>query len=83
MPKQSRFVPCLLVMLLALAKTPSLAQAPAAVALLQQSANAMGGLPALRALKNQVIESEGKQFDSSSTNQPLGRRGRFPPFATP
>ena len=72
MPKQMRFVPCLLVMLLALAKTPSFAQAPAAVALLQGTARAMGGLPALRALKNQVIESEGKQFDSSSTNQPLG-----------
>jgi glyoxylase-like metal-dependent hydrolase (beta-lactamase superfamily II) len=72
MPKQSRFVPCLLVMLLALAKTPSFAQASAAVALLQETARVMGGLPALRALKNQVIESEGKQFDSSSTNQPLG-----------
>ena len=32
----------------------------------------MGGLTALRALKIQVIESEGKQFDSSSTPQPLG-----------
>jgi glyoxylase-like metal-dependent hydrolase (beta-lactamase superfamily II) len=32
----------------------------------------MGGMAALRALKNQVVESEGKQFDSSSTRQPLG-----------
>ena len=32
----------------------------------------MGGLTALRVLKSQVIESEGKQFDSSSTPQPLG-----------
>jgi glyoxylase-like metal-dependent hydrolase (beta-lactamase superfamily II) len=32
----------------------------------------MGGLTALRALKNQVVESEGKQFDSSSTPLPLG-----------
>ena len=72
MLKQIRAVPFLIVMLLALANSPSLAQAPAAVALLQETAKAMGGLAALRALNNQVIESDGKQFDSSSTNQPLG-----------
>jgi hypothetical protein len=55
---------------LAVAHATGHAQSPAA--LLQQSANAMGGLAALRALKTQVIESEGKQFDSSSTAQPLG-----------
>ena len=60
-----------LVIVLAVAPAPGHAQSPAA-ALLQQSANAMGGLTALRALKTQVIESEGKQFDSSSTPQPLG-----------
>ena len=60
-----------LVIVLAVAQAPGYAQSPAA-ALLQQSANAMGGLTALRALKTQVIESEGKQFDSSSTPQPLG-----------
>jgi glyoxylase-like metal-dependent hydrolase (beta-lactamase superfamily II) len=60
-----------LVVMLAVAQAPGHAQSPAA-ALLQQSANAMGGLTALRALKTQVIESEGKQFDSSSTPQPLG-----------
>jgi glyoxylase-like metal-dependent hydrolase (beta-lactamase superfamily II) len=59
-----------LVIVLAAAQTPGHAQSPAA--LLQQSANAMGGPTALRALKTQVIESEGKQFDSSSTPQPLG-----------
>jgi glyoxylase-like metal-dependent hydrolase (beta-lactamase superfamily II) len=59
-----------LVIVLAVAYAPGHAQSPAA--LLQQSANAMGGLAALRALKTQVIESEGKQFDSSSTAQPLG-----------
>ena len=32
----------------------------------------MGGAAALRAIKNQIIESEGKQFDSSSTPKPLG-----------
>jgi glyoxylase-like metal-dependent hydrolase (beta-lactamase superfamily II) len=60
-----------LVIVLAAAPAPGHAQS-SAVALLQQSANAMGGLTALRALKTQVIESEGKQFDSSSTPQPLG-----------
>ena len=59
-----------LVIVLAVAQAPGHAQSPAA--LLQQSANAMGGPTALRALKTQVIESEGKQFDSSSTPQPLG-----------
>lgn len=55
-----------------IAAAPAQAQAPAAVALLQQSARAMGGLAALRAVNNQIVESEGKQFDSSSTPQPLG-----------
>jgi hypothetical protein len=59
-----------LFIVLAVAHAAGHAQSPAA--LLQQSANAMGGLGALRALKTQVIESEGKQFDSSSTAQPLG-----------
>jgi glyoxylase-like metal-dependent hydrolase (beta-lactamase superfamily II) len=59
-----------LVIVLALARASGHAQSPAA--LLQQSASAMGGATALRALKTQVIESEGKQFDSSSTPQPLG-----------
>jgi len=45
----------------------STAGAQSAGALIQQSANAMGGVTALRALKTQVIESEGKQFESSST----------------
>src|SRR5919106_539046 len=60
-----------LVVVVAVAQTPAYAQSPAAT-LLQQSASAMGGVTALRALKTQVIESEGKQFDSSSTPQPLG-----------
>jgi glyoxylase-like metal-dependent hydrolase (beta-lactamase superfamily II) len=60
-----------LVVVVAVARMPAYAQSPAAT-LLQQSANAMGGVTALRALKTQVIESEGKQFDSSSTPQPLG-----------
>ncbi|MSP41423.1 MAG: MBL fold metallo-hydrolase [Deltaproteobacteria bacterium] len=46
--------------------------AQSAKTLLDQSATAMGGMNALRALKNEMVESEGKQFDSSSTPQPLG-----------
>jgi glyoxylase-like metal-dependent hydrolase (beta-lactamase superfamily II) len=61
----------LVVIVLAVAQAPGYAHTPAA-GLLQNSANALGGLTALRALKTQIIESEGKQFDSSSTPQPLG-----------
>jgi glyoxylase-like metal-dependent hydrolase (beta-lactamase superfamily II) len=66
-----RFALLSLAIVLAVAQAPGHAQSPAP-GLLQQSADAMGGLTALRALKTQVIESEGKQFDSSSTPQPLG-----------
>ena len=47
-------------------------QAQSANAIVDQAAKAMGGMNALRAIKNEVIESEGKQFDSASTPQPLG-----------
>ena len=59
----------------ALLAAPSLsahAQSGGAKAIIEAAAQAMGGMGALRAIKNQVIESEGKQFDSSSTPQPLG-----------
>ncbi|MBM4262411.1 MAG: MBL fold metallo-hydrolase [Deltaproteobacteria bacterium] len=56
------------------------AQAPAATTLLQNSARAMGGLAALRAVNNQIVESEGKQFDSSSTQQPLGATRQISTF---
>src|SRR4051812_6858590 len=59
-----------LVFLFVAAVDPAQAQSPAA--LLRQSADALGGVTALRALKTQTVESEGKQFDSSSTQQPLG-----------
>ena len=49
-----------------------LAHAQSAKTLVDQALNAMGGMSALRALKNQIVESEGKQFDSSSTPKPLG-----------
>jgi len=68
-----------LVIALAVAQAPGHAQSPAA--LLQQSANAMGGPTALRALKTQVIESAGKQFDSSSTPQPLGPTRQITTFS--
>jgi len=51
---------------------PAQAQSSDAKALLGESAKAIGGMKALRSLKNQVVESEGKQFDSSSTPRPLG-----------
>ena len=49
---------------------PAQAQSSDARTLLQEAAKAMGGAPALRALKNQVVESEGKQFDHTSTKRP-------------
>ena len=48
------------------------ARAQSAEALMRETAKTMGGIATLRAMKNQVVESEGKQFDSSSTPQPLG-----------
>jgi len=48
------------------------ASAQSAQALVGEAAKAMGGMAALRAVKNQIVESEGKQFDSSSTPRPLG-----------
>jgi len=48
------------------------AQPSGAKALLEEAAKAMGGMQTLRSLKNQVVESEGKQFDSSSTPRPGG-----------
>jgi glyoxylase-like metal-dependent hydrolase (beta-lactamase superfamily II) len=46
--------------------TPSQsAYAHTAHTLINDAAKAMGGTPALRALKNQVVESEGKYFDSA------------------
>jgi glyoxylase-like metal-dependent hydrolase (beta-lactamase superfamily II) len=50
----------------------SQAHAQSAQALVAEAAKAMGGIVALREVRNQIIESEGKQFDSSSTPQPLG-----------
>ena len=58
--------------LVALIMPASALQAQSAKAIVDQAAKAMGGISALRAIKNEAIESEGKQFDSSSTSQPLG-----------
>jgi hypothetical protein len=52
--------------------TTNSAQAQSAQSLIGEAAKATGGMAALRALKNQLVESEGKQFDSSSTPRPLG-----------
>ena len=48
------------------------ARAQSAQALIRETAKTMGGIAALRAIINQVVVSEGKQFDSSSTPRPLG-----------
>ena len=59
---------------------PAKGQSSAANALLEEAAEAMGGIQALRSLKNQVIESEGKQFDSSSTPRPGGATRQITTF---
>ena len=46
------------------------AHAQSAQALVSEGAKAMGGMAALRALKSQVTESEGKQFNSALSPQP-------------
>lgn len=51
---------------------PVQAQSADAKALLEEAARAMGGMKALRSLKNQVVESEGKQFEHASPQRPLG-----------
>ena len=58
-----------------------LGHAQSAKTLVDQALNAMGGMSALRALKNQIIESEGKQFDSSSTPKPLGPTQQISTFS--
>jgi len=60
--------------------SPVQAQSGDAKALLEQSAKAMGGMQALRSLKNQVVEGEGKQFDSSSTPRPGGATRQISTF---
>src|SRR5262249_18393172 len=45
------------------------AAAQSAHSLIADAANAMGGMPALKALKSQVVESEGKQFNASLSPQ--------------
>lgn len=51
---------------------PAQAQSADAKALLEEAAKAMGGWPALRSLKNQVVESEGKQFEHAQAKRPGG-----------
>lgn len=66
--------------LIVLPARPAAAQSPDARALLEQAAKAMGGLAALRALKSEVIESEGKQFEHAAAKRPgdpSRQTGRF------
>jgi len=61
-----------IVVLIVIAAAPLPAQPISAKVFIDQAVTAMGGVAALRAVKNQIVESEGKQFDSSSTPRPLG-----------
>jgi hypothetical protein len=67
-------------LLIALLSGPVAVQAQSAQALIDQTAKAMGGMTALRALKNEMIDSEGTQYDSSSTPQPLGTTRQISTF---
>jgi glyoxylase-like metal-dependent hydrolase (beta-lactamase superfamily II) len=70
MSKKITAVLSLVILYLIAGTFPARAQSSDARALLQEAAKAMGGMQALRALKNQVVESEGKQFDHTSTKRP-------------
>jgi glyoxylase-like metal-dependent hydrolase (beta-lactamase superfamily II) len=61
-----------IVVLVLMAATPLPAQPISSKILIDRAMMAMGGVAALSAVKNQIVESEGKQFDSSSTPRPLG-----------
>ena len=69
MPRRISLIVWLLMTLL---QIPRLVEAQSAQTIMDQAAKAMGGMTALRALRNEIVESEGKQYDSSSTPQPLG-----------
>jgi glyoxylase-like metal-dependent hydrolase (beta-lactamase superfamily II) len=61
----SRFMRHLSALILVLAFFPSgFAHAQSARTLIDEAARAMGGMAALRALTNEVVEVEGKQFDA-------------------
>jgi hypothetical protein len=73
-----------LVLVFLMAETvPAQAQSSDAKALLEEAAKAMGGMQALRSLKNEVVESEGKQFEHAQAKQPVARAGRRRTSATP
>ena len=61
----------ILVFLLAGASSVN-AQSSDAKVLLDEAAKAMGGTQALRSLKNEVVESEGKQFEHAQAQRPGG-----------
>ena len=51
---------------------PVQAQSSDAKVLLEEAATAMGGTQTLRSLKNEVVESQGKQFEHAQAKQPNG-----------
>jgi glyoxylase-like metal-dependent hydrolase (beta-lactamase superfamily II) len=72
MSKRIRGILSLVIFYLIAGAFPARAQSSDARAILQEAAKAMGGVQALRSLKNQVVESEGKQFDHTSGKRPGG-----------
>jgi len=67
-----RLISLIVWLLMTLLPVAQLVQAQSAQTIVDKAAMAMGGMTALRALRNEIVESEGKQYDSSSTPQPLG-----------
>ena len=63
----------LLLLILGVATIPTHAQSGEATAILEETARAMGGLQALRALTNQVLEVSGQQFEPEQALRPGGQ----------
>lgn len=73
MTKRSLLTPALVLVFLAAGKVPVQAQGADARALLREAAQAMGGVKAVRALKTQVVVSEGQQFEPEQAMRPGGQ----------
>ena len=70
----------LLLLVLGVATVPARAQSREATALLEETARAMGGLQALRALTNQVLEGSGQQFEPEQALRPQGEARQVSDF---
>ena len=70
----------LLLLVLSVANIPALAQNGEATAMLEETAHAMGGVEALHALINQVLEGSGQQFEPEQALRPGGQARRVADF---